>query len=198
MTPITHLLYLHGFRSSPQSAKAVLTALWLQSHAPHVYWWCPPLPASPQAACELIQTYTAHWPTHSMAIIGSSLGGFYASWLAQQRDCQAVLLNPAVSPARDLAQHIGAHPCWHDPTQQIYFEAAYVQELEQLACPPFRHPHKVLAVLGTDDEVLSFDEMQTRYADCVLRIVQGGDHGLSHYAELLPEVMQFLGLTAKA
>jgi predicted esterase YcpF (UPF0227 family) len=194
MAQLTHLLYLHGFRSSPQSAKAVLTQQWLQHHAPQVQWWCPALPASPLEACALIDRETAQWPSDTMAVIGSSLGGFYATWLAQRRNCRAVLLNPAVFPARDLARHIGEHPCWHDPSQRIFFEARYVQQLEGLSVGAFRQPEKVLAVLGTHDEVLSFQEMQARYADCAQLVVQGGDHGLSSYADLLPEVMRFVHL----
>lgn len=194
MDATTHLLYLHGFRSSPQSAKALLTQQWLQLHAPQVHWCCPALPASPQAASLLIERLTAHWPTDTMAVIGSSLGGFYATWLAYHRNCKAVLLNPAVDPARDLARHIGTHPCWQDPSQHIYFDASYVHELNALTVGAFLQPGKVLAVLGTHDEVLSFEEMQTRYSSCPQRVVEGGDHGLSGYAGLLPQVMQFLDL----
>lgn len=192
MAQLTHLLYLHGFRSSPQSAKAVLTQQWLQHHAPQVQWWCPALPASPREACQLIERETAHWPAATMAVLGSSLGGFYATWLAARKHCRAVLLNPAVFPARDLARHIGQHTCWHDPSQSIYFEARHVQELQDLTVAGFAQPQNVLAVLGTDDEVLSFAEMQARYADCAQRVVPGGDHRLSNFAGLLPEVMRFV------
>lgn len=194
MHATTHLLYLHGFRSSPQSAKALLTHQWLQQHAPQVNWCCPALPASPKAAAALIAEITAHWPKDTMAVMGSSLGGFYATWLAHRRNCKAVLLNPAVEPARDLARHIGTHPCWHDPSERIYFDASYVQELVALSVGDFLRPDQVLAVLGTNDEVLSFEEMSTRYASCPQRVVVGGDHGLNNFADLLPEVACFLGL----
>ena len=103
MTTTTHLLYLHGFRSSPQSAKARQMAAYVAQHHPGVTWWCPQLPPSPRAAMELVAQGTAAWPGGSMAVVGSSLGGFYASWVAQQRACPSVMLNPAVHPARDLA-----------------------------------------------------------------------------------------------
>ena len=105
--PTSHLLYLHGFRSSPQSAKARLVAQWMQVHRPDVQWWCPHLPPSPQQAMALLTDGTAGWPTDSSAVIGSSLGGFYATALAERTGWPAVLLNPAVDPARDLARHIG-------------------------------------------------------------------------------------------
>jgi predicted esterase YcpF (UPF0227 family) len=206
---ITHLLYLHGFRSSPQSAKAQVTHRWVAQHAPHLTWCCPALPVSPRAACDRIAQETADWPTDTMAVIGSSLGGFYATWLAQRRGCRAVVINPSVQPARSLAGYIGTHPLWHDPSQQFFFAPHFVNELEQLqrdlgysastdpAQPvqpgALNHPERFLAVLGTDDEVLSFADMQARYADCAQRIVPGGDHALGQFEELIPEVMAFLG-----
>ncbi len=105
--PTTHLLYLHGFRSSPQSTKAQQMAHLVAITLPHLTWWCPQLPPSPQAAADLIAQGTADWPSHSMAVMGSSLGGFYATWLAAQRGCPAVLINPAIDPARDLTRYIG-------------------------------------------------------------------------------------------
>ena len=125
----THLLYLHGFRSSPQSVKAQKMAALVQAEHPHVRWWCPQLPASPQKAMDMVLAGVSDWPKARMAVIGSSLGGFYAACLAQQLGCLAVLLNPAVYPARDLARHIGEHAAWHAPEEKIYFDAAYVQEL---------------------------------------------------------------------
>ena len=198
----THLVYLHGFRSSPQSTKSQLTQRWVAHNAPGVTWWSPQLPASPQEASELILRHTADWPAHSMAVMGSSLGGFYASWLSRRRGCRAVVINPSVQPARSLAGYIGTHPLWHDPTQQLHFAPHFVDELRALQreLPPEEppgprgHPERLLALLGTHDELLPFEEMRQRYASCTLRVVPGGDHALSGFEAWLPEVMAFLGL----
>jgi predicted esterase YcpF (UPF0227 family) len=80
---LTHLLYLHGFRSSPQSAKARAMAQRMAERHPEVQWWCPQLPPSPKEAMRLILQGTAGWPRGSMAVVGSSLGGFYATALAE-------------------------------------------------------------------------------------------------------------------
>ena len=137
-----------------------------------------------------------------MAVIGSSLGGFYASWLSRRRGCRAVVINPSVQPAHSLAGYVGTHPLWHDPSQHLYFAPEFVDELRTLQQDlppdqppgPIGHPAQLLAVLGTHDEVLPFDEMRQRYAGCRLRVVPGGDHALSGFDTLLPEVMKFLGL----
>ena len=85
MTPrVSHLLYLHGFRSSPQSFKAQRMAAWLAERAPALQWWCPQLPASPAKALALIQNGIADWPIGSTAVVGSSLGGFYATVVAEE------------------------------------------------------------------------------------------------------------------
>lgn len=119
--PTTHLLYLHGFRSSPQSMKARLVAERVAHRHPGVTWWCPQLPPSPREAMDMVMHGIADWPRNAMAVIGSSLGGFYASHVAAQTGCPAVLLNPAVDPARDLARYIGDQTAWHDPQQHFYF-----------------------------------------------------------------------------
>ena len=82
--PTTHLLYLHGFRSSPQSAKARTMAQYVQTQHPHVTWFCPQLPPSPQAAMQLVMAHVQDWPSAQMAVIGSALGGYYATWGAHQ------------------------------------------------------------------------------------------------------------------
>lgn len=194
MTRTTHLLYLHGFRSSPQSAKARKMADTVQHQHPGATWWCPQLSASPRQAIESVWAGVSAWPRERMAIVGSSLGGFYAAWLAQQLGCPAVLLNPAVHPARDLARYIGEHPAWHDPSQKVFFDAAYVQELTQLeALPPSPVP-RTLAVIAKGDEVLDWREMLSRHAAGQVRLVEGSDHALSDFDDHLPQILDFLRL----
>jgi len=204
---ITHLLYLHGFRSSPLSAKAQRLAAWVRRHQPGLTWWCPQLPDSPQAAATLITQGLRDWPTDHMAVVGSSLGGFYATWVAARWGCKAVLLNPAVDPARDLAAHIGVHPQWHQPQEQVFFQAAHVDELRalyvgrglplrtpsQVQAPELDDPTEVLAIVAQGDEVLDWREMVARYPQAALRLIAGSDHGLSDFDDHLPVLTQYLG-----
>jgi predicted esterase YcpF (UPF0227 family) len=197
MSTTTHLLYLHGFRSSPSSAKARKMAEIVQAGHPGVTWWCPQLHASPRQAIDALLAGVSAWPRERMVIMGSSLGGFYAAWLAQQLGCPAVLLNPAVHPARDLAGYIGEHPAWHDPSQKVFFEAAYVQELADLEAkiqPLHPHPPKTLAVIAKGDEVLDWREMLACHEAGRVRLVEGSDHALSDFDLYLPEILEFLRL----
>jgi predicted esterase YcpF (UPF0227 family) len=189
----THLLYLHGFRSSPQSAKARLMAQHMAAHHPGVVWHCPQLPPSPTDAMAMVSQATADWPSEIMAVVGSSLGGFYATWVAEQRGCRAVLLNPAVNPARDLAQTIGQQNQFHAPEESFYFQPEYVQQLRDLVCGPLRQPGNYFCVIAKGDEVLDWREMQARYAAAHVLLLEGGDHALSDFASHLPAVMAHLG-----
>ena len=194
LAPVSHLLYLHGFRSSPRSTKARMVAERVARDHPRVTWCCPQLPPSPAAAWALIERSVAGWPRGAMGVIGSSLGGFYATRLAALTGCRAVLLNPAVDPARDLARHIGEHTAWHDPQERFFFRPEYVQELRALAVGALPDPARVLLVAAIGDEVLDWREMVARYPGSPQRIVPGSDHALSDFAAHLDAVLAHLNL----
>jgi len=191
--PTTHLLYLHGFRSSPQSAKARLMAARMAQRHPQLHWWCPQLPPSPRAAMEMVAAGVAGWPAASMAVVGSSLGGFYASWVQARTGCaKAVLLNPAVDPARDLARYIGEQTAWHAPQEHFYFAPAYVDELRALEVPPLDDAARQYALVAQGDEVLDWREMAARYAGATLQVLPGGDHAISDFERHIDAVCAFL------
>lgn len=194
--PITHLLYLHGFRSSPRSFKAQRMAGVIQARHPGVTWWCPQLPPSPREAMAMVLDGIAAWPREHMAVIGSSLGGFYALHVAGTTACRSVLLNPAVHPARDLARHIGEQVAWHDPAERFFFHPGYVEELQVLEAGPAAPLTRCLAIIAQGDEVLDWREMTARCAGARIRLLEGGDHALSDFDTHLPEVLAFLGLGA--
>ena len=198
----THLLYLHGFRSSPRSAKAQRMRRWLAEHRPDITAWCPQLPPSPAEAMRLVDVGLAAWAAQGavpladrVVVVGSSLGGFYAARVASATGCRAVLINPAVAPARDLARHIGEQAAWHGD-ERFFFEARFVDELRALTLPADRHPARVMAVIATGDEVLDWREMRARHAASTVRLVQGSDHALSDFDDHLPAIVRFLGLAA--
>lgn len=190
----SHLLYLHGFRSSPQSAKARQMAAHVAQHHPQVRFWCPQLPPSPQAAMALVAQGVAAWPGSAMAVIGSSLGGFYASWVAQHKGCPSVLLNPAVHPARDLERYIGEQTAWHDPSEHFYFRPEYIDELRALDTSGHAPAAPELAIIAQGDEVLDWREMAARYPQARQLVQEGGEHALLNFADYLPTITDFLKL----
>ncbi len=190
----THLLYLHGFRSSPRSTKAQLVQQAIAQRHPKVTLWCPQLAPSPRDAMAAVMQGVAAWPRERMAVMGSSLGGYYATWVAEQTGCRAVLLNPAVHAARDLAGQVGSHPSWHEPQAYFEFKADYVDELRALAVTTISRPERYYALIAKGDEVLDWREMSAHYAGAPGRLLEGSDHAITEFAQYLDEVLAFLDL----
>jgi len=190
----THLLYLHGFRSSPQSNKARIMADYVGARHSKVRWWCPQLPPSPREAAAVIVEGIANWPRQNMAVMGSSLGGYYASWVAQLARCKSVMINPAVNPARDLEKYIGEQSSWHDPEETFFFRPEYIEELRQLDTRAMTPAAPEMVLIAQGDEVLDWNEMSERYPHALQLVQEGGDHALSNFAEYLDRIDEFLAL----
>lgn len=197
----THLLYLHGFRSSPQSMKAQKVAARVRVQHPGVVWWCPQLPPSPAEAMDLVMRGTANWPRDNTAVVGSSLGGFYARWFSLQTGCPAVLLNPAPFPARDLSAYIGEQTAWHDPEERFFFQPGFVDDLlgqqadiERLAAQRPTTADNLFAIVSKGDEVLDWREMQAFCAGGTVRLLEGSDHAISDFDGHIDKVFAFMGL----
>ena len=146
------------------------------------------------------------WPAEHSAVIGSSLGGFYATAVAERSGksgkpgkpgWRAVLLNPAVSPARDLEKYIGETSAWHSD-ERFFFEPRFIDELRAITPPELSRLDRYFAIIAKGDEVLSWVEMSARYRGCTVKLLEGGDHALSDFEQHLPDVMGFLGLPARA
>jgi len=194
------MLYLHGFRSSPESFKSQMLAKAYADRGLSDQWRCPQLPASPKAALEQSLDLAKELVSamgKSMAeltVTGSSLGGFYAIALAERLGCRAVLLNPAVFAARDLATQVGEHTMYHS-AEPMVFKPAYVDELTAMTMPAITRPERYLLIAATGDEVLDWREMVAFMAGAHHIIVPGSDHGLSDFAIYMPRVLEFAGVT---
>lgn len=196
------ILYLHGFRSSPQSHKATLMAHAMRERGLQDQWLCPQLPASPREAInlcrQLVQQALACGRVdipNGLTVIGSSLGGYYATCLAEHWQCRAVVLNPAVYAARDLATQVGEHTMYHSDTPFVFLPE-YVNELADIAVDRPADPRRYYLLAAKGDEVLDWREMADWYAGSHGHILEGGDHGLAGFERWLPEVLDFaLGQT---
>lgn len=184
------ILYLHGFRSSPRSFKARLIAERLQALGRGAEYHCPQLPASPRDAIALASRIATRFAPGEVALIGSSLGGYYATWLAEQLGCRAVLLNPAVKPPRDLEKHVGITTAWHSD-QPFEFRREYIAELQALAVTRITQPERYFLIAATGDEVLDWREMVAHYPGAPQRVIDGSDHGLSDFGSYLDDVLAF-------
>jgi predicted esterase YcpF (UPF0227 family) len=187
------ILYLHGFRSSPLSFKTSLLAARMQALGRGNEYICPQLPASPRAAIEMALAIAQTVPPAELTLIGSSLGGYYATWLAEKLACRAVLLNPAVHAARDLATQVGVKTQYHS-NEAFEFKREYIDELAALAVPAITQPQRYFLIAATGDELLDWREMVAQFADAKQRVIQGSDHGIADFAKYADEVLAFCGV----
>lgn len=187
------ILYLHGFRSSPKSRKATMLRTRMQSLGRESEYVCPALPPSPRAAAQRALELASRAHEAPFAIIGSSLGGYYATWLAERIGCRAVLLNPAIAPARDLEAHLGRQPVFFSD-DAIEFKAEYLQELREIDTPAISRPERYFLVAATGDTVIDYRTMTRKYAGARQKIIEGSDHELSDFAGYMDEVLEFCGI----
>jgi len=187
------ILYLHGFLSSPASTKAKQVRSALTSAGREADFLCPPLPVSPRAAAEVALASAQLEDPRNLSLIGSSLGGYYATWLAERLGCRAVLLNPAVRPHEDLLAHLG----WHSDAggRRIEVRPEYLDELRALETPRLTDTSRYLLLAATGDEVIDYRQMVAKYADCRMHVIEGSDHALSDFLRYLPEVLCFCGVS---
>ncbi|WP_321867517.1 YqiA/YcfP family alpha/beta fold hydrolase [Paraburkholderia tropica] len=186
------IVYLHGFRSSPQSFKARLLAARLAELGRADEWLCPTLPVSPDETIELVEREIAQnaRPGECITLLGSSLGGFFATQLAEKHGWRAVLLNPAVVPDRDLSKYLGEQPLWHGGGS-IVVEPRHLQELRALAVAHITRPERYYLIAATGDEVLDYREMLAHYPGVQTHLIEGSDHGISEFADYVDEVIRF-------
>lgn len=154
---------------------------------------CPALPPSPRAAVELALGLASGVEPSSVALIGSSLGGYYATWLAERLGCRAVLLNPAITPARDLEGHLGRQPVYFS-ADEIDFRPEHLQELKEIDTPVISRPERYFLVAATGDTLIDYRTMTRKYAGARQRVVTGSNHELSDFGLYMDEVLDFCGI----
>lgn len=191
------ILYLHGFRSSPLSTKTSLLASRMQALGRGDEYLCPQLPASPQAAIAQALEIAGRVTPSELTLIGSSLGGYYATWLAERLGCRAVLLNPAVHAARDLASQVGVKTQYHS-NAAFEFKSAYIDELKALEVARITHPERYFLIAATGDELLDWREMVAQFLGARQHVIAGSDHGISDFAHYADEVLAFCGVAGGA
>lgn len=185
------VLYLHGFASSSLSEKAVLIRDYFQRELSQHQLLLPDLPYTPAEADELLQQICRQTPPD--VVIGSSLGGFFATRLAEQFNCRAVLINPAVKPHLLLRQHLGRY--YHPVRAEHYqVDASHLPILAAQQVSSLQQPQQYLVLLQTGDEVLDYRQALSFYADCHLDVTEGGDHGYQDFESRLPDIVKFCQL----
>ncbi len=186
------LIYLHGFNSSPASHKAQVMKAHMEGRGLAHLYACPALPDTPSEAIRAIEQAIAGGDPRALTFIGSSLGGFYATCLAEKLGCRAVLINPAITPHIGLEAYLGTQ-------KNLHTGAPY--ELTRAHLAGWRallveriDPEKYLLLLETGDEVLDWRAAARKYEGARMVVRDGGDHSLQCFPELIPRILEFARL----
>lgn len=187
------VIYLHGFLSSPESRKARQTMDYWERLGLRDRLLVPELGGSPAATMAQIQRYIDSLQGVTVGLIGSSLGGFYATSLAHSNRLRAVLVNPAVHPWRYWRNYLGEHRNYYSNQVHVVTEQ-HVRELQAMEAGQLSEPGNYLLLANTGDEVLDYRLAETRYQGGTVIIQEGGSHAFENYAEFLPIIFDFLSI----
>lgn len=190
-----NILYIHGFNSSPLSLKAEQTRQYIKDNHPSINFYCPQLATSPdEAIAQLKRLIEQKTKDNCWYLIGSSLGGYFASFLSEKYHFPAVLVNPAIKPYELLNDYLGEQT---NPYTNITYQVtvSHIQQLKNLeqAAPSIHSSEKnnYLVMIQTADEVLNYQQAEEKYQYCQLIVQEGGDHSFVGFDKLLPEIVDF-------
>jgi len=182
------IVYLHGFNSSPQSHKAQALGRYMEARGLGAEFACPALPPSARAAVQVVKNLVGE---KQPCYVGSSLGGYYATYLVETHGGKAVLINPAIDPHVGLRAYLG-------PQKNLYTGEPYqltedhLEQWRELYVPGVT-PSRYLLLAETGDEVLDYRQAVRRYAGAQQIVIEGGDHSLRSFPEHLARIVQFAG-----
>ncbi len=186
------IVYLHGFLSSPKSLKARTTEAWLAENRPDIKYLCPQLSSYPGEAIKHIRALMAESNEQTM-LIGSSLGGYWCTWLAEEYGYKAVVINPAVRPSMfNKEEYLGVE------LQSYYSDEVYILgeqdvfDLKSVFVDQISHPERIWAMAQKGDETCDYRLTVEKYEHCKITIEEGGDHGFQGYERWIPEIINFL------
>lgn len=191
------IIYLHGFRSAPASIKSTAMKERMAELGLAGAFWCEQLPVSPQAAIELIEQQIDRArqrdPRNPPTLVGSSLGGYYATWLAETHGLRAVLVNPAVIAPVGLEAWVGRQTNLYTG-ESFDFTHRHIAELQALDVASITHPERYWLLVETGDELLDYRDAVAKYRGARQTVIEGGDHGFSHWTDFIDDVLRFAGL----
>jgi predicted esterase YcpF (UPF0227 family) len=183
------LLYLHGFTSAPQSKKAQALKARMEELGCGDRFVCPQLPASPREAIDLAESLIAAAEKPVM-LVGSSLGGYYATYLAQRHGLKAVLVNPAVVAHLQLADYVGRHANLYTG-EEFDFTLQHIEELRAIEVPQISHPENFWLLVESGDQTLDYRRAVAKYQGARQTVLAGGDHSFTRWPDVLDAVLDF-------
>jgi len=185
------LVYLHGFLSSPKSFKASITEHWVQRHRPDINYYCPELSSYPHLAIQTIKKLIEVSGEQTM-VIGSSLGGYWATWMANEYDIRAVVINPAVKPSILKPDFLGVELKSYYSDDTYILNEKDVENLKSVYVKKISRPENIWLMAQTGDETCDYRLAVEKYQGCRQLIEEGGDHSFQNYESWIPKIIEFL------
>ena len=185
------VLYIHGFLSSPLSFKAQQTQAWLAANHPEIDYHCPQISPYPLEAQQLLEQLVESLLPEPVYLIGSSLGGFWATWLVEKYNLRAVMVNPAVNPQAFMPKYLGKALKSYYTDDVYYLQEHHVEQMRQVDVIPQRLENYWLLV-QTGDETLDYRQAVEKYAGCKQTVEEGGDHAYQGFERYLESGLAFL------
>jgi len=189
-----NILYLHGFNSSPQSMKSLQTKAYFAENFPSINFYSPQLASSPEKVIKQLDGLIANsnGEDEQWFFIGSSLGGYFSTYLSEKYQGKAVLINPAVKPFDLMSDYLGEQT--NPYTGEVYqVEQYFIESLKNLE-QKLISKNNYLVMVQTGDEVLDYQQATEKYDNCQLIVQRGGDHSFIDYSKMLPKIAMFFNL----
>ncbi|MCK5335501.1 MAG: esterase [Gammaproteobacteria bacterium] len=187
------IIYIHGFNSSAASYKAQVLLKHFKELGREDEIIIPSLSSIPAYAMAELKALVEQNINKNLSFIGSSLGGYYATWLADRYDRPAVLINPAVKPYDLLKDYLGKN-INHYSGEEYELTAEHIEELKDLDIEYISKPHRYLVMLQTGDEVLDYSQAFVKFAGSRMIVEEGGDHSFSSFESHLDTILNFCGV----
>jgi predicted esterase YcpF (UPF0227 family) len=179
------IFYIHGFGSSGCSKKAEILKSYFKARV-----FSPSLSHIPELAIDTLEQMVMQLGAyHDITLVGSSLGGYYATYLSHKYALKAILVNPSVYPYQTLASHVGLNHSYHDSSDYGFIQA-HIDSLKRYEVKEI-DARKFLVLLQRGDEVLDYREAKEKYHDSKLIIEDGGNHSFDGFERYLPKIEKF-------
>lgn len=185
------LIYIHGFLSSPLSWKAQQVKHWVAEQVPEIDYYCPHLTPYPQQTRLQLEQLVESLLPQKPCLMGSSLGGFWATWLVEKYDLRAVLINPAVKPWQFMPDYLEVDLKSYHTDDSYRLNAGHIEEIKACDLPIHRHANYWLLVQA-GDETLDYRQAVEKYQGCRQTLEEGGDHSFQGFERYFEEAITFL------
>ncbi len=188
---MTSLVYIHGFLSSPQSHKALQVKAWLAEHRPDIDYHCPALSAYPDEVKADLEALIASLGDQPIYLMGSSMGGFWSTWLAETYDLPAILINPAVKPTALMPKYVGLELQNYHNEERYTLGEKDIEALLRLERVTPDSAENYWLLVQTEDETLDYRQAVDYYRNSRQQVEQGGDHGFQGFERFIPASIEF-------